>query len=213
MKDDLDPETLLLPEVKNYIAYMEKTYIPTSLPIRKKSVLYNPDWTCLYENDDGVMTNNYSESNNARLKRKVGLHPTLFKFLCAMKEETAAMEVQWLQRSCPAPKKRWDDREKKQMRGEWIAAFEGRYRNGIDDEELLPALDDLLKIERPTHKNQRFVQTFPNRRSGRGRGPVRAQSCTRVIPSSSQLPESDEEMEYMEVLIAQIYKQFIFFHF
>ena len=104
MKEDLEPNTLLLPEVTDYIAYVKKTYIPTSLPIRKKSFLYNPDWTCLYENDDGLMTNNYSERNNARLKRKVGLHPTLFKFLCAMKEETAAMEVQWLQRSCPTPK-------------------------------------------------------------------------------------------------------------
>ena len=86
--------------------YMEKTYIPTTLPIRKKSVMYNPDWTCLYENDDGTVTNNFSESNNARLKRKLGLHPSLFKFLLAMKQEAAASEVKWLQRNCPAPKKR-----------------------------------------------------------------------------------------------------------
>ena len=95
MKDD----TKLLPKVIDYIAYMEKNYVPTTVPIRKKSVLFNPDWTCLYDNDDGIVTNNYSESNNARLKRKLGLHPSLFKFLSAMKEETAPMEVLWLQRN------------------------------------------------------------------------------------------------------------------
>ena len=35
MKADLEPETLVLPEVTGYIAYMEKTYIPTTLPIQK----------------------------------------------------------------------------------------------------------------------------------------------------------------------------------
>ena len=122
------------------------------------------------------MTNNYSESNSARLKRKLGLHPSLFKFLRAMKQEAAASEVKWLRQNCPAPKKRPEDQKKSESRQKWNAAFAECYAKGISDEELLPALDELLEIKKPTHKNQCLVQTFPKRRKGIGRGPVRGQT-------------------------------------
>ena len=203
MKEDLEPETLLLPEVTSYIAYMEKNYIPTSLPVRKKSVLYSPDLTCLWENDDGTVTNNYSESNNARLRRQLGIHPKFPKFLKGMRQEAGAQETEWLRRNIPGPKKRKEDQEKFSLRKKWRAAFAERYANGISDEELLPALDELLVIEKPSHSNQRFVQVFPNRKLGKGRGPVRGQTRAKsrsTPPAQAKSPTTipSEDSQVME---------------
>ena len=80
------------------------------LPIRPKSCRYHPSMTTAFESNDGLITNN-CESYNYRMKKALGDHPNLPKFLGALKKENSVIESRWMQNE--QPKSRREEEERK----------------------------------------------------------------------------------------------------
>ena len=68
------------------------------LPICAKSSLYLLNMTTHYQSNDGILTNNDSESYNSRMRKKIGNHPNFPTVIGVLREENTLVEIDWLQR-------------------------------------------------------------------------------------------------------------------
>ena len=57
--------------------------------------------TTSFESDDGILTNNNAESYDYRMKKALGDHPNLPKFIGALRTENTNLELQWMQKDRP----------------------------------------------------------------------------------------------------------------
>ena len=149
--------------------------------------------TTAYDSDHGVLTNNNAETYNFRMKKMLGDHPTLPKFLACQVKENATIELQWLQRDRPksTQARRLEDREKFRLRKEWEDELRRRMESSLSNEDMLDFLDRMSGINRASKKKKLFAPSYPARGSRRGRGnrrgPVRAQTERRSQSSSSSI--------------------------
>ena len=128
--------------------------------------------TTAYESDHGVLTNNNCESYNFRMKKALGDHPSLPKFIGFQIKENATIELQWLQRDRPKSTqiRRLEDREKFRLREEWEDELRLRMESWLSDDELLDFLDRMSSINRASKKKKLFAPSYPGRGARRGRG-------------------------------------------
>ena len=73
--DDSMKENAKVLEMKQY---MERNWVPTSLPLKKNAKRFDVLMTNHFDTVDGETNNNISEGYNARLKIRFGNHPNLF---------------------------------------------------------------------------------------------------------------------------------------
>ena len=133
----LGRETRALPLVQNFLDYVVRSWVPDRLPIRPKSCLHHPSMTTCFQSDSGTLTNNDAETYNYRMKKVLGDHPSLPKFMKAIQRENAVTEGQWLQKDRPKSSKgrRVEDRERFERRKDWEATLE-EARNGHDNNRI-----------------------------------------------------------------------------
>ena len=147
----LNKDVLSQPAVTKFVKYMETVWVPTTLPIRNNSVQFRPTNTCLFKGDDGTLTNNFSESYNARLKTKFGNDPNLAKFLRHLRKEVFNVEVEYAQRHARKFKRKPADRERLARRLSWESALQIRLEEGdMDGVGLLAAMQQIIAINRIT---------------------------------------------------------------
>ena len=154
--------------------------------------------TTTFQSDDGILTNNDSESYNFRMKKAHGEHPNLPKFIKALINENSVVELNWLQRDQPHSTKarRPEDRQRIQNRRDWEAELVEGMESGMLREKLLELADRMIVINRRVKKKKKFAPSYPNNRGqgrgrGRGRGPIRNQTRPVLRSSSSSFGDAD----------------------
>ena len=155
-------------------------WVPDRVPIRPKSVRFHPSMTTAFESNNGHLTNNISESYNARMKKKLGDHPNLPKFIRKMRKEVAWVEFTWIKKDQEnaAKKRRREDQDRFDQREAWEVELKEAISQGITDDDIFGFIDKMVTINRRVKKMKKHKPSYVRRGRGRGRprGPVRAQA-------------------------------------
>ena len=95
--------------------------------------------TTCYESNEGILTNNSSESYNSRMKSKLGNHGDLPTFVRKLVAEHKNIKFNWLQQDKPksTQSRRPEDRQRFQKRAEWEAELNLALGAGITDDEIV----------------------------------------------------------------------------
>ena len=131
--------------------------------------------TTHYQSNDGILTNNDSESYNYRIRTKLGAqtrHPNLPEFMGAIQEENTQVEIDWMvkDKDNRSEAQRKEFAAKLEDRNDWEQRLNTHLNKGIMDDEIFELLDEMVVINRAHKKKKWFVETDPNQGRGRGRG-------------------------------------------
>ena len=148
------------------LSYMTNTWVPPMEHVRPEKVMFHPKLTGLFDIEDGDVTNNYLEAWNAKMKKSLGSNPNLTKFLEILQKEESLINVAWRQRARATPKRALDVRFRLEKRKHWRRDVKARLDNGMDDDELIPALDDMVCINRHINRPKNRTQTFLRKKKG-----------------------------------------------
>ena len=168
MKSSLSPSMQRHSGVAKFIEYMEATWIPVEFPFLPNAVLFNPSITCLFQGDDGIITNNFCESYNARLKLKFGNNPNFYQFLGMLRHELYVVEVEYHQRHLSSQRQSRERKERFAKRSDWEQTLQRRLEDGTPDgEALLSALDQMVLINK---RNQATLSSHSVHENGLANG-------------------------------------------
>ena len=93
--------------------------------------------TTHYQSNDGILTNNDSESYNARMRKKIGNHPNLPTVIGVLREENTLVEIDWLQRDRDNSTQRRELREKLEQIQERELKLTLNLTRGIMEDEIV----------------------------------------------------------------------------
>ena len=82
--DQLDESMKENAKVLQMKDYMERNWVPTSLPLKKNATKFDVLMTNHFDSVDDETNNNISEAYNARLKIRFGNHPNIFRLCQSM---------------------------------------------------------------------------------------------------------------------------------